>query len=41
MITKILVGIVGSENSKKALDYALEIARKLRFNSYIITDAKN
>ena len=28
LITKILVGVDGSENSEKALDYALEIADK-------------
>jgi nucleotide-binding universal stress UspA family protein len=34
VITKILVGVDGSENSEKALDYALEIADK--FSAYVL-----
>ena len=36
MITKILVGVDGSENSKKALDYALEIAEKFSASVLIL-----
>ena len=36
MITKILVGVDGSENSAKALDYALEIADKFSASVLII-----
>ena len=36
MITKILVGVDGSENSKKALDYTLEIADKFSASVLIL-----
>ena len=36
MITKILVGVDGSENSEKALDYALEIAEKFSASVLIL-----
>ena len=36
MITKILVGVDGSENSEKALDYALEIAEKFSASVHIL-----
>ena len=36
MITKILVGVDGSENSEKALDYALEIADKFSASILIL-----
>ena len=36
LITKILVGVDGSENSEKALDYALEIAEKFSASILIL-----
>ena len=36
MITKILVGVDGSKNSEKALDYALEIADKFSASILIL-----
>jgi nucleotide-binding universal stress UspA family protein len=36
LITKILVGVDGSENSEKALDYALEIAEKFSASVLIL-----
>ena len=36
MITKILVGVDGSKNSEKALDYALEIAEKFSASVLIL-----
>ena len=36
MITKILVGVDGSENSEKALDYALEVADKFSSSVHIL-----
>ena len=36
LITKILVGVDGSENSEKALDYALEIADKFSASVHIL-----
>ena len=36
LITKILVGVDGSENSEKALDYALEIADKFSASVLIV-----
>ena len=36
LITKILVGVDGSENSEKALDYALEIAEKFSSSVMIL-----
>ena len=36
MITKVLVGVDGSENSEKALDYALEIAEKFSASVLIL-----
>ena len=36
LITKILVGVDGSENSEKALDYALQIAEKFSASVHIL-----
>jgi nucleotide-binding universal stress UspA family protein len=36
LITKILVGVDGSENSEKALDYALELAGKFSASVHIL-----
>jgi nucleotide-binding universal stress UspA family protein len=36
LITKILVGVDGSKNSEKALDYALELAEKFSASILIL-----
>ena len=36
LITKILVGVDGSENSEKALNYALEVAEKFSASVFVI-----